>query len=236
MDSFNRTKMTIFTDGSCTVKGRKEGGFGVYLKQGEAEITYRKGFWNTTTTRMEMKALLAAIEMVDSEVWTDVRIISDSQFVVNAFLLGWLNQWRLNCWQGVKNPELWNKIIKAIECRRKMKFNITWTPGHGKDLEQDYVFGNSVADSLANYKTQDSYEQDLDLVGYSWFHHDSSDCVFIEKTDRYEELNVMGDVYDIGPCYRANFEELFERCNGTHLFEALYNGTLDINYEIKEII
>lgn len=232
----DRIKITIFTDGSCTVKGRKEGGFGVYLKQGQTELTYRKGFWNTTTTRMEMKALLAAVEMINPEEWTDVIVVSDSQFVVNSFKLGWLNQWRLNGWSGVKNPELWNKIIKAIETRRRMKFNIKWQPGHGKDLNQAYVFGNSVADALANYKTQDSHEQDLDLVGYSWFYHESSDCIFIEKTDLWQELNTMGDVYEIGPCVRANFEELFDRVNGTYLFEAFYEQKLDINYEIKEII
>jgi len=103
-------------------------------------------------------------------------------------------------------------------------------------LNEEDVFGNNVADSLANYKTQDKWEQDLDLVGYSWFCHESSDSIFIEKTDRFEELNKMGDVCEIGPCVRANFEELFDLVNGTYLFDALWEQKLDVNYNIEEII
>ena len=56
-----RINITIFTDGSCNAKSdRKLGGFGVYIPYGNQEIHLRRGFWNTTTSRMEMKALLAA--------------------------------------------------------------------------------------------------------------------------------------------------------------------------------
>ena len=116
-----------------------------------------------------------------------------------------------------------------------MKLTMVWLRGHGSNLEDDIVFGNNVADALANYKDQEKWEQDLDLVGYSWFHHASSDCVFIEKTNRYEEINKMGDIVPLGKCKRATFEELFDVVNGTFLFESFYNGTLTIDYTVKNI-
>lgn len=236
MESINRELITIYTDGSCTTKGRRCGGFGVYLTAGESYVTLRRGYWNTTTTRMEMMAVLAAVEMIDPNIPTAVKIISDSQFVVNSFKLGWLQQWRLNGWQGVKNPELWNRILKSISLRPKMKFQFVWTPGHKAELDNAVVFGNNVADALANFKTQEEFEQDLDLVGYSWFYHENSDFIFIEKSDKWEELNRMGDVYEIGPCYRAEKEELINRVNGTHLQNGLNEGAIDVSFEINEII
>lgn len=232
----DRISIKIWTDGSCTTQGRKGGGFGVYCKVGDEEITLRRGYYNTTTTRMEMMAILAAIRMVDPNEFTHVIITSDSQFCVNAFKLGWLANWRMKGWKGVKNVDIWKDILREIESRRKMKFGIKWLPGHENNLNEEDVFGNNVADSLANYKTQDKWEQDLDLVGYSWFCHESSDSIFIEKTDRFEELNKMGDVCEIGPCVRANFEELFDLVNGTYLFDALWEQKLDVNYNIEEII
>lgn len=207
----------------------------MYVRVGQREVFLRRGFWNTTTSRMEMSALLEAVRMVDPNELTELQVYSDSQFVVNAFKKGWLKTWRMNGWNGVKNVEMWKEVLFEIERRRKMRFGITWLRGHGKDLEDDLVYGNAIADELANYKTQDKLVQDLDLEGFSWFHHASSDCVFIEKTNRYEEINKMGDIVPLGKCKRATFEELFDVVNGTFLFENLYNGSLDVSYEVKEL-
>lgn len=235
MDSPSR--VTIWTDGSCTTKGDRRGGYGVYCVYDDTEITVRHGFWNTTTSRMEMMALLEAVSMINPIVSTDVTVYSDSQFVVNAFNEGWLKKWKLICWSGVKNRELWQQIDAAITARPYMKLTMVWLRGHGSNLEDDIVFGNNVADALANYKDQEKWEQDLDLVGYSWFHHEGSDCVFIEKTNKLEEMNSHGDgdIIPLGKCKRATFEELFDVVNGTFLFESFYNGTLTIDYTVKNI-
>lgn len=232
----DRINITIFTDGSCNAKSdRKLGGFGVYIPYGNQEIHLRRGFWNTTTSRMEMKALLAAIQMIDPDVYTKVHIVSDSQFVVNSFKDGSISKWRMSGWIGVKNAELWKEIVREIDSRRKMLFGISWINGHGKDLNDPLVFGNVCADALANYKTQDKFVQDKPLEGFSWFHHEGSDVVFIEKTEKYEELNKMGDILLLGDCYYATEEELFDRLNGTALFDAYYNGKLDIELQIETI-
>lgn len=161
----DRVQITIYTDGSCSVKDpHKRGGFGVYCVCNGQETTLRRGYWNTTTSRMEMMALLNAIRMVDPTVRTNVTVISDSQFIVNSFKNGLVNLWRRNRWVGIKNAELWKEIVTEIERRRNMVFGMRWIGGHQKDLDDACVFGNNCADALANYKTQDSWEQDLPIA------------------------------------------------------------------------
>lgn len=161
----DRIQITIFTDGSCSVKDPyKRGGFGVYCICNGKETTLRRGYWNTTTSRMEMMALLNGIQMVDPDVKTYVTVISDSQFIVNAFRKGHVNSWRRNGWVGIKNSELWKEIVTEIERRRKMVFGMKWIGGHQANLSDDYIFGNNCADALADYKSQDCWEQDLPIA------------------------------------------------------------------------
>lgn len=160
-----RIQITIFTDGSCNVKDPfKRGGFGVYCICNGKETPLRRGFWNTTTSRMEMMALLNAIKMVDPDSYTYVTVVSDSQFIVNAFKKGQVTNWRAHGWVGIKNAELWKEIVTEIERRRHMVFGMKWIGGHQKNLSDNYIFGNNCADALANYKTQDSWGQDLPIA------------------------------------------------------------------------
>ena len=233
----DRINITIFTDGSCSVKSQKKlGGFGVYLPYPNGtEIFLRRGYFNTTISRMEMMAVLSAIKMVDKDVYTNVHIYSDSKFVVDSFKQGWLAKWRLSGLKGVKNADIWKEILREIDLRRKMVFGISHINGHGKDLTNDIVYGNACADALADFESQDIYCQDLPLQGFSWFYHEGSDSIFVEKTDRYEEMNSIGDVLILGDCLYANQEELLERIKGTFLMNLFEQGVLDIQYEIEKI-
>lgn len=203
-----RTLIQIFTDGSCWAGGRyRPGGYGVYCVCGGAEVAFRKGFWNTTTSRMEMMALLEAIRMVNPEEHTRVHIISDSQFIVNAIKNGSLSRWRTNRFYGVKNAELWKEISRELDIRKNMVFGITWVNGHGKDLTEEVTFGNACADALANYKTQENFEQDLPLNGWGWYYHDLYDVIIIcEKSEILKKEN--SEFIYLGECKFATKEEV----------------------------
>lgn len=231
MDS-KRYNIEIWTDGSCTTKGRKEGGYGVYCVCNGQEYTVRRGYWNTTTSRMEMMALLEAIQMVNPNVPTRVLIHTDSQFVANSFNDGWLANWKREGWLTTKNKELWQRIDKEITLREDMKLRVEWGRGHQKDLDDPVVFGNNVADKLANYKTQEKHEQDLDLPCHAWYYHPESDCVFVDKI---EHGSINEELIELGKCRRANNEELFDILNGTDLFESYWNQTLSIDFIVKNI-
>lgn len=230
-----RVPLTIWTDGSCTTKGDRKGGMGVYMQFQGQDIGLKRGYWNTTTPRMEMRALIAAVQMVCPDIYTDVVIWCDSKFIVDAIMNGSLRKWRADGWKGVANPDLWKDFVTEVDKRRKMRLYVRHINGHQKNILDDTILGNHMADALADYRNQDSYTQDKPLEGFSWFHHEGTDVVFIEKTERYEELNKMGDIFLIGDCYYATDEELFDRLNETALFDAYYSGRLDVDLQIKTI-
>lgn len=234
----DRIPITIFTDGSCNVKSPyKLGGFGVYLQAEDGEMFLRRGFFNTTTSRMEMKALLSAVKMIDPDVYTHVTIISDSNFVVESFRQGYLAQWRRNGWGGVKNQELWKEILYEIERRRKMLFGIAWTPGHQTDMTVPYNYGNAIADALADYKSQDKYFPDVTpLKDYAYYYHEGSDFLFVERSDDegIRKLDSIGDVICIGDCKAATREELNKVIKGKPFLEDMVlNGKCEISLELS---
>lgn len=231
----NRSSIKIWTDGSCTTKNDKKGGMGVYLLFADKEFYLRRGYWNTTTPRMEMKALIAAVQMINPEVPTDVLIYCDSKFIVDAIMQGGVRQWRADGWRGVANDDLWREFVTEVDKRRKMRLFVKHINGHQKDICNDEVYGNHIADALADYRTQESYIQDKPLQGFSWFYHEGSECIFIEKTERHEEMNRAGDVLLLWECLYADAEELLGKMNGTHFIEAYFQNKLDIDFKVKMI-
>lgn len=161
----NRVPITIWTDGSCTTKDDRKGGIGVYLLADGCEVALRRGYWNTTTPRMEQRALIAAVQMINVDIPTDVLIWCDSKFIVEAIMNGGVRQWRADGWKGVANVELWKEFVTEVEKRRKMRLCVRHINGHQKDLLNPVIYGNNVADALADYHTQDSYVQDKPLRG-----------------------------------------------------------------------
>jgi len=145
----------IFTDGSCNYQ-TKEGGSGVYMcKPKEKRI--RVGFCPTRTGRTEVNALSIALSQIPKKEKTKVTIYSDSQYVVNSIMKNWAERWQKEGWVGRKNVDLWKKILKQIKNRPNMRLSVIHIKGHQKDMTNPLVLGNSIADELANYKTQESY-------------------------------------------------------------------------------
>lgn len=133
----------------------------MYVKDEDSEIVVHQGYTDTTTARMEMRAVLHAVRLTPYTP-IDVYIHSDSQFVVNAFKDGWLSRWRTAGFVGVKNASIWKTIVFEMAKRPQAHFHIRWLHGHQKDILDETVFGNTVADALADYKNQESYIKDTD--------------------------------------------------------------------------
>lgn len=153
-------RIDIYTDGSCNAQ-TKVGGYGVYVKEDDSEIVIHQGYTGTTTARMEMRAVLHAVRLTPYDS-VDVYIHSDSQFIVRAFKEGWLSRWRIAGFVGVKNAPIWKTIVLEMAKRPQAHFHIRWLHGHQKDILDDTIFGNTVADALADYKNQESYIKDTD--------------------------------------------------------------------------
>lgn len=91
------------------------GGWGAILMYNEIKKEISGGEKNTTNNIMEMTAVIEALKSL--KVSCNVKLYSDSAYVINAFNNKWLDNWQKNNWrtsnkEEVKNKELWKKLLE----------------------------------------------------------------------------------------------------------------------------
>ncbi len=129
-------QVEIFTDGSC-LGNPGPGGYGAILRYRGREKTFSAGYTRTTNNRMELMAVIVALEALNRP--CDVEVHSDSQYVVNAFNKHWIDGWKKRGWktankQPVKNRDLWERLLTA---KSKHKVEFIWVKGHaGHELNE----------------------------------------------------------------------------------------------------
>ncbi len=130
--SLPRMMLEIYTDGAS--KGNPgPGGFGVVLRFGKHEKELSGGFRKTTNNRMELMAVIAALEAVKGE-GHEITIFSDSKYVIDAIQKGWVFGWMKKGFAKKKNPDLWMRLMRAV-ARHKIKF--VWVRGHAGHPENE---------------------------------------------------------------------------------------------------
>lgn len=135
-------QVDLFTDGAA--KGNPgPGGYGSILRSGAHEKELSGGFYHTTNNRMELMAVIVGLEALKSS--CEVRVVSDSKYVVDAFNLRWIDGWKRRSWAKVKNPDLWKRLLKAMEPH---KVRYEWVRGHNDHPENERCDRLAVAASL----------------------------------------------------------------------------------------
>jgi ribonuclease HI len=135
-------KIDIFTDGAC--KGNPgPGGWGALLVMGEREKELFGGELGTTNNRMELKAVIEALNALTRP--CEVVVHTDSQYVQKG-ISEWIHGWKARGWktaarEPVKNVDLW-QALDAAQARHKLEWR--WVRGHNGHA------GNERADALAN--------------------------------------------------------------------------------------
>lgn len=124
--------ITIYTDGSALGNPGK-GGFGAVLISGPYRREVSQGYRLTTNNRMELLAVIVALEMLKFE-GSNVTLYSDSQYVVNAVEKGWVFGWERKAFAGRKNADLW---IRFLRIYRKHKVRFVWVKGHADTVENN---------------------------------------------------------------------------------------------------
>ena len=120
--------IVIHTDGAC--KGNPgPGGWGAVIEQNGSQIQISGGEPQTTNNRMEMTAVIKALEAIDSS--AKILISSDSTYVVNTMTKGWKRK---------ANHDLWEQLDAVVKNR---DVSWRWVRGHNGDR------GNELADALA---------------------------------------------------------------------------------------
>ena len=132
----------IFTDGAC--KGNPgPGGWVALLRMGRHEKELSGGEPATTNNRMEMTAVIRALEALIEP--CEVTIHSDSRYVIDG-MTQWIHGWQKKGWvnsskKPVRNADLWHELIEAA---RRHKITWQWVKGHNGHVE------NERADRLAS--------------------------------------------------------------------------------------
>jgi len=146
-------QITIYTDGS-SIGNPGPGGYGAVLIAGAHRRELSQGYRLTTNNRMELMAVIVALEALKIPNST-VTIYTDSQYVVNSVEKKWVFGWEKKKFEGKKNPDLWQRFLKVY---RQHIIHFKWVKGHAGNRE------NERCDRLAVTAAQNSNL--LDDTGY----------------------------------------------------------------------
>lgn len=135
-------KVDMYTDGACSYNPGP-GGYGIVLIYNGIEKQFSGFDESTTNNRMEITAVIEGLKKLKEP--CDVTIYTDSAYTMNAFDLGWLENWQQNNWRNaqkkeVLNKDLWQELLAQME-----KHNITWVKVKGHS-DNKY---NNICDKLA---------------------------------------------------------------------------------------
>lgn len=127
-------RVNIYTDGACSGNPGK-GGYGIIMEWvGKPYVKeLSEGFRLTTNNRMELLAVIVALEQLKKD-GIEVVIYSDSKYVVDAVEKGWLFGWVKKGFKDKKNPDLWKRFLKVYK-KHSVKFE--WIKGHNEHPQNE---------------------------------------------------------------------------------------------------
>lgn len=127
----------IYTDGACS-GNPGPGGWGVLLRQGDAETELCGGEPATTNNRMELLAVIEALQSLTEPV--TARVYTDSQYVQKG-ISEWIHSWKQRGWktagkEPVKNEDLWRRL-DTLASGHRIEWH--WVKGHNGHPENERV-------------------------------------------------------------------------------------------------
>ena len=147
-------KVIIYTDGACS-GNPGAGGYGAVILYGDIRRELSGGFKLTTNNRMELIAVIKALEYLNQP--CEIDLYSDSKYLVDTIKNGWVYNWQKNNWYRNKkeialNRDLWEKLLDLLAIHN---VNFIWVKGHNENIENEYC------DFLARQAIKNS-ELDID--------------------------------------------------------------------------
>lgn len=138
--------ITIYTDGAS--RGNPgPGGYGAILLWKAHRRELSAGYRLTTNNRMELMAIIAALEALKKD-GQRITIFSDSQYVVNAVEKKWVYGWVKKGFKDKKNKDLW---LRFLDLYKKHNINLVWVKGHADNPL------NNRCDELATHAADGSH-------------------------------------------------------------------------------
>ncbi len=129
-------KINLYTDGSC-LKNPGKGGYGAILEYNDTRKEISQGYLLTTNNRMELRAVICALNTIKEPCIVDVY--TDSKYVADAIRQNWLKNWQKNGWKtaakkDVKNKDLWIELHKELSIHT---VTFHWLKGHAGHPENE---------------------------------------------------------------------------------------------------
>lgn len=140
--------IVIYTDGGCSGNPGPGGWAFVVSENGEIREYRSGGDQSTTNNKMELTAVINALEYAKANGERDVVILTDSQYVKNGITV-WIHSWKKNGWRTsskapVKNVEYWVTLDKLND---ELNVDWQWVKGHAG------ISGNEECDRLVRMET-----------------------------------------------------------------------------------
>lgn len=132
----------VYTDGSAYPNPDGVGGWAFYGLFYNQTFSASGGDNFTTNNRMELKAVIEALEYIKNFYGVNHKIVvySDSKYVVHGFN-AWMHYWRKNGIRNRKNLDQWDKLLML---ERIMDIKAGWVKGHSGN------YYNDIVDEMAN--------------------------------------------------------------------------------------
>ena len=140
--------IVIYTDGGCSGNPGPGGWAFVVSENGEIREYRSGGDQSTTNNKMELTAVINALEYAKANGERNVVILTDSQYVKNGITV-WIHSWKKNGWRTsskapVKNVEYWVTLDKLND---ELNVDWQWVKGHAG------IAGNEECDRLVRMET-----------------------------------------------------------------------------------
>lgn len=129
----NSKNILIYTDGACS-GNPGPGGYGSIITDFISVTELGQNFPQTTNNRMEMQAVLSALQfcLAHYESVTALQIFTDSVYVIRGstqWLFGWKKRgWKTADNKDVTNQDLWQTMDQLLfQIQEKYKIKIKWS-------------------------------------------------------------------------------------------------------------
>lgn len=128
--------LDIYTDGACS-GNPGAGGYGVVMLYKGARKELSEGYKVTTNNRMEMLAVIKALECLKEP--CKITLYSDSKYVVDSITKGWVYGWKKRGWvksdkKKALNIDLWERLLVLLDIHN---VEFVWVKGHADNVENE---------------------------------------------------------------------------------------------------
>lgn len=127
-------RVNIYTDGACSGNPGK-GGYGIIMEWAGKPYKkeFSKGYRKTTNNRMELLAVIVALENLKKD-GLEVVVYSDSKYVVDSVEKGWVFNWQKKGYAGKKNSDLWQRFLGLYKLH---DIRFVWVKGHNEHPQNE---------------------------------------------------------------------------------------------------